>query len=91
MAREKPRSPLNREIKLIRGLTPRVCVFLLCRITPDLTDRFNAGEIIKGLSVFVDGKGGGRKDMAEGGGTKVSELKNALSKTFDMISEHSAR
>jgi len=66
-------------------------VFLLCRITPDLTDRFNAGEIIKGLSVFVGGKGGGRKDMAEGGGTKVSELKNALSKTFDMISEHSAR
>jgi len=66
-------------------------VFLLCRITPDLTDRFNAGEIIKDLSVFVGGKGGGRKDMAEGGGTKVSELKNALSKAFDMISEHSAR
>ncbi|MBE9541307.1 MAG: alanine--tRNA ligase, partial [Proteobacteria bacterium] len=59
--------------------------FLLCRITPDLTDRFNAGTIIKDLSVFVGGKGGGRKDMAEGGGTKVSELKNALSKAFDMI------
>jgi len=66
-------------------------VFLLCRITPDLTDRFNAGEIIKDLSVFVGGKGGGRKDMAEGGGTKVSELKNALLKAFDMVSEHSAR
>jgi len=66
-------------------------VFLLCRITPDLTDRFNAGEIIKGLSVFVGGKGGGRKDMAEGGGTKVSELKNALAKTIDMISEYSTR
>ena len=65
-------------------------VFLLCRITPDLTDRFNAGEIIKDLSVFVGGKGGGRKDMAEGGGTKVSELKNALLKAFDMVSEHSA-
>jgi len=66
-------------------------VFLLCRITHDLTDRFNAGTIIKDLSVFVGGKGGGRKDMAEGGGTKVSELKNALSKAFDMVSEHSAR
>ncbi|MBE9593787.1 MAG: alanine--tRNA ligase, partial [Proteobacteria bacterium] len=60
-------------------------VFLLCRITPDLPDRFNAGTIIKDLSVFVGGKGGGRKDMAEGGGAKVSELKNALSKAFDMI------
>jgi len=60
-------------------------VFLLCRITPDLTNRFNAGKIIKDLSVFVGGKGGGRKDMAEGGGAKISELKNALSKAFDMI------
>jgi alanyl-tRNA synthetase len=60
-------------------------VFLLCRVTPDLTDRFNAGKIIKNLSVFVGGKGGGRKDMAEGGGTKVSELKNALSKVYEMI------
>jgi len=64
-------------------------VFLLCRITPDLTDRFNAGKIIKDLSVIVGGKGGGRKDMAQGGGTMVSELKNALSKAFDMVSEHS--
>jgi alanyl-tRNA synthetase len=66
-------------------------VFLLCRITPDLTNRFNAGKIIKDLSVIIGGKGGGRKDMAEGGGTKVSELKNALLKASDMISEHSAR
>lgn len=60
-------------------------VFLLCRVTPDLTDRFNAGKIIKDLSVFVGGKGGGRKDMAEGGGTKVSELKKALARAYEMI------
>ena len=64
-------------------------VFLLCRVTPDLTDRFDAGRIIKELSVFVGGKGGGRKDMAEGGGTKVSELKKTLPKVYDMIAEHS--
>ncbi|MBW2310720.1 MAG: alanine--tRNA ligase [Deltaproteobacteria bacterium] len=60
-------------------------VFLLCRITPDLTERFNAGQIIRNLSVLVGGKGGGRKDMAEGGGTKASELKKALSKTYELI------
>ncbi|MBW1613667.1 MAG: alanine--tRNA ligase, partial [Deltaproteobacteria bacterium] len=65
-------------------------VFLLCRITPDLTNKFNAGEIIKNLSIFVGGKGGGRSDMAQGGGTKISALKNALSKAFDMVSERSA-
>lgn len=62
-------------------------VFLLCRVTPDLTDRFNAGNIIRDLSVLVGGKGGGRKDMAEGGGTKVSELKKALGKVYDIIFE----
>jgi alanyl-tRNA synthetase len=64
-------------------------VFLLCRVTSDLTDRFNAGKIIKELSLLVGGKGGGRKDIAEGGGTKVSELKKVLSKAYDVISEQS--
>jgi len=62
-------------------------VFLLCRVTPDLTERFNAGQIIRNLTSLVGGKGGGRKDMAEGGGTKASELKKALSKTYELIEE----
>jgi alanyl-tRNA synthetase len=51
--------------------------------------RYEAGKIIKALSALVGGKGGGRKDLAEGGGTKVSELGHALSKAFDMIAEQS--
>ena len=72
---------------IVLGARSNGKVFLLCRVTPDLTDRFNAGKIIKDLSVFVGGKGGGRKDMAEGGGTKVSELKKALGKVYDIIFE----
>jgi alanyl-tRNA synthetase len=60
-------------------------VFLLCRVTPDLTERFHAGRIISELSTLVGGKGGGRKDMAEGGGTKVSALHEALSKAYELI------
>ncbi len=74
---------------IVLGARSNVKVFLLCRVTPDLTDRFNAGNIIKDLSVLVGGKGGGRKDMAEGGGTKVSELKKSLGKVYDMIAEYS--
>ncbi len=70
---------------IVLGARANGKVFLLCRVTPDLTDRFNAGNIIKDLSVLVGGKGGGRKDMAEGGGKKVSELKNALSKVYEII------
>ena len=72
---------------IVLGARGKGKVFLLCRVTPDLTDRFNAGRIIEDLSVFVGGKGGGRKDMAQGGGTKVSELKKALAKVYDMIAE----
>jgi len=75
---------------IVLGARDKGKVFLLCRVTPDLTDRFDAGRIIKELSIFVGGKGGGRKDMAEGGGTKVSELKKTLSKLLTMIAEHSA-
>ena len=72
---------------IVLGAKANNKVFLLCRVTPDLTDRFNAGKIIKDLSVLVGGKGGGRKDMAEGGGTEVSKLRNALAKVYDIIFE----
>jgi alanyl-tRNA synthetase len=64
-------------------------VFLLCRVTPDLTEQFHAGQIIRNLSALVGGRGGGRKDMAEGGGTKVSELKGVLSKAYEVIAAQS--
>ena len=70
---------------IVLGARDKDKVFLQCRVTPDLLDRFNAGNIIKELSALVGGRGGGRKDMAEGGGTKVSELKKALSKVYDII------
>ena len=70
---------------IVLGARDKDKVFLQCRVTPDLLTRFNAGNIIKELSALVGGRGGGRKDMAEGGGTKVSELKKALSKVYDII------
>ncbi|HUT69522.1 MAG TPA: alanine--tRNA ligase [Desulfatiglandales bacterium] len=75
---------------IVLGARDKNKVFLQCRVTPDLTGRFNAGEIIRSLSTLVGGKGGGRKDMAEGGGTKVSELKAALAQVFDMIAGHTS-
>jgi alanyl-tRNA synthetase len=74
---------------IVLGARANRKVFLLCRVTPDLIGRFDAGRIIKDLSALVGGKGGGRRDMAEGGGTKVSELKKALAKVYDMIAERS--
>ncbi len=51
---------------------------LICGVTEDLTDRFHAGEIIKTLSAKVGGTGGGRPDMAQGGGPHSELLAETL-------------
>ena len=58
---------------------------LLCVVTKDLTNRFKAGEIIRKLSEMVGGKGGGRPDMAQGGGNRPEALEHALNSVYDMI------
>ena len=55
---------------------------LICGVTKDLTDRFHAGEIIKTLSAMVGGTGGGRPDMAQGGGPNSKVLQEALESVF---------
>lgn len=47
---------------------------LLCMVTKDLTGKFSAGNIIRELAPLVGGKGGGRPDMAQAGGTKPENL-----------------
>ena len=58
---------------------------LISLVTKDLLTRFKAGEIIKELSLKVGGKGGGRSDMAQGGGNRPEELGNALKAVSDII------
>ncbi len=54
-------------------------VSLAAGVTPDLTKRFKAGELIKHVAEQVGGKGGGRPDMAQGGGTQPDALPQAIS------------
>lgn len=58
---------------------------LLCAVTPDLTEKYSAQEIVKELAKYVGGTGGGRADMAQAGGIKVEGLRQALEKIFEMI------
>lgn len=61
-------------------------VSLIAGVTKDLTDRVKAGELIAGLAQQVGGKGGGRPDMAQAGGTDVAALKGALAGVEDWVS-----
>jgi alanyl-tRNA synthetase len=62
---------------------------LICGVTKDFTDRFHAGEIINTLSAMLGGKGGGRPDMAQGGGPKSNALQEALNSVFALIEKKS--
>jgi alanyl-tRNA synthetase len=60
-------------------------VMLICAVTKNLTDRFKAGDIIKQLSEIVGGKGGGRPDMAQGGGNRPQDLGRALEQVHEIL------
>ncbi|ADP11622.1 Alanyl-tRNA synthetase [Erwinia sp. Ejp617] len=53
-------------------------VSLIAGVTKDLTDRIKAGELVGELAQKVGGKGGGRPDMAQAGGTDAMALPAAL-------------
>jgi alanyl-tRNA synthetase len=60
-------------------------VSLVAGVTKDLTDKYQAGKILNHVAQQVGGKGGGRPDMAQGGGTDPSSLGSALASVKDLI------
>tara|TARA_R110000868_G_scaffold59322_4_gene182097 strand:+ start:24972 stop:27593 length:2622 start_codon:yes stop_codon:yes gene_type:complete len=53
-------------------------VVLVAGVTKDLAGKVKAGDWIRNTAQAVGGKGGGRPDMAQGGGTEVAALDQAL-------------
>ncbi len=62
-------------------------VSLAAGVTKDLTDRVKAGELIKEMAPRLGGKGGGRPDMAQGGGTDPAALPEVLASVPLWVSE----
>jgi alanyl-tRNA synthetase len=60
-------------------------VSLIVRTSADLTGRVPAGQVIKELAPIVGGRGGGKADMAEGGGSQPEKLGVALEESYKVI------
>ncbi|MDP3483464.1 MAG: alanine--tRNA ligase, partial [Sulfuricella sp.] len=60
-------------------------VTLIAGVTPDLTARVKAGELVNFVAQQVGGKGGGRPDMAQAGGTEPDKLPAALESVADWV------
>jgi alanyl-tRNA synthetase len=60
-------------------------VLLVCTVSKELNPRLRAGDIIKELATMVGGKGGGRPDFAQAGGTDPSRLVAAMAHTYELL------
>jgi alanyl-tRNA synthetase len=63
-------------------------VQLLCVVTKDITGRLKAGDLMREVAPMVGGKGGGRPDMAQGGGDDVDSLDKALAAFPELVAKH---
>ncbi|WP_294910835.1 alanine--tRNA ligase [Tatumella sp. UBA2305] len=71
---------------IVLGTASEGKVSLIAGVTKDLTDRIKAGELIGIIASQVGGKGGGRPDMAQAGGTDPSALPAALAGVEALVS-----
>ncbi len=60
-------------------------VSLVAGVTKDLTGRMKAGDLIKAVAEKVGGRGGGRPDMAQAGGTDPAGIPAALDLVDDWV------
>ena len=59
---------------------------MLAMVTPDLIGRgIKAGDIVRETAVIVDGRGGGRAELAEAGGKDPERLDDALAAVVTIV------
>jgi alanyl-tRNA synthetase len=62
-------------------------VSLIAGVTSDLTAKVKAGDLVNFVAQQVGGKGGGRPDMAQAGGTEPAKLPNALESVKNWVEQ----
>ncbi len=63
---------------------------LIVRVSDDLTGKIRAGNIIKEIVPLIGGRGGGKTDMAEGGGPDVDKLDDAIEAVYAAVGSAAA-
>ena len=61
---------------------------LVAGVTYDLTDKVKAGDLLKFVTAQVDGKGGGRADMAQGAAGNITGLPKALASVYGWVEDN---
>lgn len=80
------KNKLGRAVILLGGVHEDKVV-LVAGVTRDLTGQLKAGDLMKQAAAAVGGKGGGRPDMAQGGGVDAGALDAALALTVPFVEQ----
>ncbi len=79
------KSKLGKTVVLIASIDKeKGKVNLVVGVDKSLTDKLKAGNIVKEVAQILGGKGGGKPDMAQGGGTDIDKLKDAFKKFVEI-------
>ncbi len=78
---EKLRDRLGEAVVLV-GAPGKDKAMLVLTVSKGLTNRYRAGDLIKGIAEMLGGSGGGRPDLAQAGGADVEKLDEALESLY---------
>ncbi len=81
------RNKLGSGVVVLGAATSDGRVSLITGVTKDLTSRVQAGKIVGALAAKLGGKGGGRPDLAEAGGSDVAALDGVLAQAAAIVGE----
>jgi alanyl-tRNA synthetase len=70
---------------VVLGRRDEAKVSIIVRVSDDLTAQVKAGNVIKEIAPIVGGRGGGKPDMAEGGGNVPEKLSEAIDASYSVI------
>ena len=62
-------------------------ISIVSGVSKDLTSKVQAGKLVQEVALSTGGKGGGRPDMAEGGGKDTAALAGALDRVYESVRE----
>lgn len=58
---------------------------MVAMVTKDLTQKYNAGELLKHVAAAAGGRGGGKADVAQGGTREIEKLDKALESLYGLV------
>ena len=79
------KSRLKSAVIVLASVEDRSKVVLVAGVTADQTPRIKAGELVSAIAAQIGGRGGGKADFAQGGGTNSEALDAALGGVAELV------